>query len=186
MVIGAWGRSKARGAQAHRLYLALVAQARAPAFYADCGVPDTLDGRFDMIVLHVVLVIRRLRAEGIEGKALAQALFDVMIDDMDRSLREMGVGDLGVGRRVKAMAKAFYGRAAAYEAALAEGVEAVAEALGRNLFRGACADAGGLAAVAGYVCALARALDAHSGDEIAAGEIRFPFLGGPDQSCSST
>ncbi len=185
MVLGAWGRRKARYTQAQRLYLTLVAQARKPGFYADCGVPDTLDGRFDMIVLHVVLVVRRLRTEGIKGRALAQALFDVMIDDMDRSLREMGIGDLGVGRRVKAMAKAFYGRAAAYEAALAEGAEAVTEALGRNLFRGVRANAGEIAAMAAYVCALAAVLDTLSEEEIAGGEIRFPPLDRPDQGYSA-
>jgi cytochrome b pre-mRNA-processing protein 3 len=98
---------------ADRLYGAAVAQARNPAFYVECRVPDTLDGRFDLIVLHLCLLIRRLRREGETGATLAQALFDTTFDDMDRSLREMGVGDLGVGRRVKAMASAFYGRATA-------------------------------------------------------------------------
>ena len=97
-------------ARAAGLYGAVVAQARQVVFYRDLGVPDTVDGRFELIVLHMVLLLRRLNREGDDGAALRQALFDVLLDDMDRSLREMGVGDLGVGRRVKAMGKAFYGR----------------------------------------------------------------------------
>src|SRR5579885_2019728 len=97
------------------LYRAVVAQARAPAFYVAYGVPDTLDGRFDLIALHMFLVLHRLKSDT-DASTVSQALFDIMFDDMDRSLREMGVGDLGVGRRVRAMAEALYGRMAAYEA----------------------------------------------------------------------
>ena len=148
MVIGVLDRRKALRGRADGLYRRLVDRAREPVFYALCGVPDTLDGRFDMIVLHVALVVRRLRAGEIPEKALSQALFDTMMDDMDRSLREMGVGDLGVGRRVKAMAKAFYGRAAAYDAALSEGAE---EALTAALERDMVAAAGQRAEQMGMV-----------------------------------
>ncbi len=124
------------GAVAARLYTAAVAQARAPAFY-EAGVPDTIDGRFDLLMLHLFLLMRRLRRDGAPGAALTQALFDTAFDDMDRTLREMGVGDLGVPRRIKAMARAFYGRAAAYDAALdAHGDSDLRTALGRNLFGG--------------------------------------------------
>lgn len=120
--------------RATTLYSAVVTQARQVPFYRDLGVPDTVDGRFELIVLHAVLALRRLHQEGADGDALAQAVFDVLIDDMDRSLREMGVGDLGVGRRIKAMGEAFYGRAGAYEAALDDGDGALVEALARNVF----------------------------------------------------
>ena len=80
--------------RAHDLYDTIVAQSRLPAFYQAGGVPDSVDGRFDLIVLHAVLVTRRLGGAGEPGKALAQELFDLMFADMDRSLREMGVGDL--------------------------------------------------------------------------------------------
>jgi cytochrome b pre-mRNA-processing protein 3 len=93
-----------------RLYHAIVAQARAPVFFAGFGVPDTFDGRFELIALHGYLVLNRLKAEGPRMAELAQELFDVMFADFDRGLREMGVGDLGVGRQVKTMAQAFYGR----------------------------------------------------------------------------
>ncbi len=121
------------------LYGAAVAAARAPRYFGPgFGVPDTLDGRFDLIGLHAALLIRRLRRDpDPRGPALAQAVFDAMFADMDQALREMGVGDLSVGKRVRRMWEAFHGRARAYEAALDAGdAEALAVALGRNVWRG--------------------------------------------------
>lgn len=134
-LIGRLRARRARRERAHRLYTALVQQARAPAFYRDLGVPDTLDGRFDLIVLHAFLVVRRLRAIAGEGSALGQAVFDVMMADMDQGLRALGVGDLGVGRRIKAMSQAFMGRCAAYDEACRNGTDKLALALERNLYR---------------------------------------------------
>ena len=114
------------------LYAAAVAAARAPAYYTALGVPDTLDGRFDLLGLHVYLLIRRMNAE---APALAQALFDAMFRDMDHNLRELGVGDLSVAKRVKEMWEAFHGRAAAYEAGFAAPDPALAQALARNVWR---------------------------------------------------
>ncbi|HYE47681.1 MAG TPA: ubiquinol-cytochrome C chaperone family protein, partial [Caulobacter sp.] len=114
------------------LYKALVDQARRPEFYSDHAVPDTLDGRFDMILLHAFVVLHRFRGEAAEAKDFAQRLFDRMFADMDRNLREIGVGDLSVGHKVKAMGRAFYGRAESYQAGLADPA-ALAEALRRNL-----------------------------------------------------
>ncbi|WP_374466727.1 ubiquinol-cytochrome C chaperone family protein, partial [Ferrovibrio sp.] len=91
------------------LYRAIVAQSRQAGFYREHGVPDSLDGRFDMIVLHSFLVMRRLRRIGAAAEPLSQQLFDLMFADMDSNLREIGVGDLSVGKKVKAMAQAFYG-----------------------------------------------------------------------------
>ncbi len=159
--------------RADRLYGCVVAQARLPAFYRDHGVPDTLDGRFDMICLHVVLVLRRLRREGRRGGKLGQALLDVMIDDMDQSLREMGVGDLGVGRRVKEMAKAYYGRAAAYEAALDAADGSLADALRRNLYGTTDAGPEQLAAMAAYTRDAAADLETQRRADLLAGEARF-------------
>lgn len=119
----------------YELYNKAVAAARQPYFYADLGVPDTLDGRFDMVGLHSFLLIRRLSAES-AGQALAQAVFDAMFNDMDVNLREMGVGDLSVGRKVKVMWEAFHGRAHVYTEAMQIGPEALAEALERNLWPG--------------------------------------------------
>lgn len=120
--------------RANGLYLAIVAQARQAGFYEHLGVPDTVDGRFEMIVVHAVMILRRLRGAGAEGKKLSQALFDRMFADMDRSLRELGAGDLGVGRRVKTMAKAFYGRAEVYEQGLDGPEGALEEAVERNVY----------------------------------------------------
>ncbi len=103
---------------AYHLYGAVVAQARQKPFYTDFGVPDTVDGRFETIILHAFLVFRRLEEFGEAGHQLAQNTFDVMFCDMDQSLREMGVGDLSVPKKIKTMAKAFYGRVAVYSEAL--------------------------------------------------------------------
>ena len=103
---------------AHVLYVAIVNQARQPFLFDKFGGPDTVDGRFDMISLHVFLILRKLNNDEYKVKGLSQSLFDTMFADMDRSLREMGAGDLGVGKRVKAMATAFYGRLSAYEKAI--------------------------------------------------------------------
>jgi len=114
------------------IYGMIVTQAREPLFYRDLGVPDTVNGRFDLLVLHLWLVLRRLRPTG-GGVDLAQALFDRFCEDLDANLREMGVGDLAVPKRMQAFGEAFYGRSAAYDAALTKGQEALAAALGRNI-----------------------------------------------------
>ncbi len=125
------------------LYTSSVRAARDPYFYAELGVPDTMDGRFDMIGLHVCLLIERLMQEKPEGPALAQALFDAMFSDMDHTLRELGVGDMSVGRKVKAMWEALHGRSQAYVAALEAGDHAALSAsLARNVWRGEAAGDG--------------------------------------------
>ena len=118
----------------HEIYRIIVDQARQPRFYTDFGVPDTVDGRFEMVTLHAFLVIRRLKGASESSSDAAQALFDLMFEDMDVSLREMGAGDMGIGKRVKAMVQAFYGRIASYEAGLAGDDEALEAALLRNVF----------------------------------------------------
>jgi cytochrome b pre-mRNA-processing protein 3 len=143
-VLGAWrtrraGRRRAQAA-ALRLYHAIVAQARAAELFGAGGLPDTTDGRFEALALHAALVMRRLRDGGTPGALTAQALFDLMFADMDRSLREMGVGDLSVGKWVKGMAASFLARAQALEAAIDAGGPAdVAAVVARNL-PGAAAD----------------------------------------------
>jgi cytochrome b pre-mRNA-processing protein 3 len=155
------------------LYGAAVAAARHPWFFGPLGVPDSLDGRFDLVGLHVALLIRRLRRDpDPRGAALAQAVFDAMFADMDVNLREMGVGDLSVGKRVKAMWEAFHGRAHAYEAALDAGdAPALAAALGRNVWR---AEAAGAPRLARHAMATAAALAAQPLAGPLRGEARFP------------
>jgi cytochrome b pre-mRNA-processing protein 3 len=166
---------------AHALYVAAVAEARRPEFYRDLGVQDTVDGRFDLITLQVVLVIHRLRqirdAEP-AADAVSQALFDIMFADMDRSLREMGVGDLSVGKRVKAMARAFFGRAEAYEAGLAAPDDALEQALARNLYRGSGPSAEVLKAMADRVRRQVQALEGVSAPDMLAGHAFFGELTG--------
>lgn len=151
------------------LYSAIAAAARNPSFYAEWGVPDTLDGRFELIALHAFLAIRRLKQSG-DNVAFAQALFDTMFADLDRNLREMGVGDLSVGRQVKTMAKAFYGRVVAYERGLV-GSDSLDDALRRNLYGTVAPDAKQIAAVAAYVRRQAQALDAAPVGSLLAGEL---------------
>lgn len=167
-----FGRNETRD-RARQLYTQVVDQARQPAFYRDLGVPDTIDGRFEMIVLHMVMMLRALRRDGDDGIELGQLVFDVMMDDMDSSLREMGVGDLGVGRRVKAMAQGFYGRATAYEAALATDEETLDQALRRNLYATAEPVEDDVAAMIVYVLREFAAIDAGVAMSATAGEFRF-------------
>lgn len=155
------------------LYGAAVAAARAPWFYEALGVPDTLDGRFDLIALHAFLLVRRLQDERDPGPALGQAVFDAMFSDMEQNLREIGVSDLSVGRRVRAMWDAFHGRAKAYAAALAAADRPALEAaLERNVWRGA-APAGAGARLAGVVLAQSVHLAAAPLAAFVAGTVRF-------------
>ncbi len=158
---------------AQGLYQALVAQARRTEFYLTRGVPDTVDGRFDMIALHAAIVLRRLKQDHERTAELSQALFDAMFADMDQNLREMGVGDLVVGKRVKGMVKMFYGRLSAYETGLAEGDDVLARALRRNLFRKDEPRPRDVAAMADYVRRAAASLDAQPAERLLAGEVSF-------------
>lgn len=158
-----------------RLYGAIVAQARTPAFYTDYGVPDTVEGRFDLIVLHVVLLLRRLRADTSEAQALAQKIFDWFCRDMEHNLREMGVSDLGVPKRMRAIGEAFYGRAGSYDAAFNENDPSpLVAALARNIY--GVAEAPGALRMAEYVRRAEAALAGLTVAEIAAGGLVFPPL----------
>lgn len=118
--------------RAHALYLALVMEARQEKFYAEMQVPDTLDGRFEMILLHLFLMLHRLKHLP-ETKIFRQQVMESFMEDMDRSVRELGVSDTGVGKRVKRMAAAMYGRIAAYDMTL-DDPAALKVALRRNLY----------------------------------------------------
>jgi cytochrome b pre-mRNA-processing protein 3 len=160
------------------LYGAAVAAARRPALYGGLGVPDTLDGRFDLVSLFAGLLVCRIsRDPDPRAKDLAQAVFDAMFADMDVNLREMGVGDLSVGKRVKRMWEAFHGRAQAYDAALVAGDAAgLAEALARNVWRGAAPE-GAPARLAAVAAAAHAALAARPFAALIRGEVAFPEAG---------
>jgi len=161
---------------ADRLYDAIVAQARRRELYHDFGVPDTVDGRFEMIVLHGILLFDRLEGEGEPGSEIGQAVFDTMFADLDASLREMGVGDLSVGRRIRTMAEAFYGRAAAYRKAFEDAGRDPGElraALRRNVFADCEPPPGALDALADYVIRCREVLAVQSLAAVAEGAIYF-------------
>ncbi|HLN22996.1 MAG TPA: ubiquinol-cytochrome C chaperone family protein [Patescibacteria group bacterium] len=159
-------------AEAHALYTAVVTQARCPEFYTQCGVADSVDGRFDLLALHCFLVMHRLGEAGKPLAPLSQALFDLMFADMDQSLREMGVTDTGVSVRIKKMVTAFYGRISAYEPGLADD-EILSGALARNLYRGEPVGSAELAAMVGYVKAQAALLAGQDFSELEQGRVRF-------------
>ena len=156
------------------LYGTAVAAARDPYLYLRLSVPDTLDGRFDMVGLHVFLVIQRLTQDPAPEPALAQAVFDAMFSDMDINLREMGVGDLSVGRKNRAMWEAFHGRAAAYSTAIAQrGLPALEAALRRNVWRGEPVPDASAAALARLVLAQTDALGGQDLAALRSGTVTF-------------
>ena len=156
----------------YAVYSAIVAQSRQPRFYADWQVPDTVTGRFDMISLHLALLFRRLRAETGEQKEFSQAVFDLFFKDMDRSLREMGVGDLGVPKRIQKMGNIFFGLLAAMSEAMDHNDAAALEAvLSRNIFNGATGPH--IAALADYLLAEDKALGAQPSAAITRGALSF-------------
>jgi len=133
--------------QANRLHTAIIGRARAPEFFARFGVADTLDGRFDLVALHGWLALGRLRQMG--AHALAQRLTNTLFSAFDEGLRELGISDMGMGRRMRKIADAFYGRCKAYDAADDEA--AMTEALVRNLYRGEDGHEAEAASMARYV-----------------------------------
>ncbi|WP_422375766.1 ubiquinol-cytochrome C chaperone family protein [Roseibium sp.] len=172
MIFGLF-RRRSRDAE-HRVYCEIVAQARQPVFYTDFLVPDTIDGRFDLIIVHAVLFFRRLRGEGKDVAEFSQAVFDLFFEDMDASLREMGVSDTRVPKKVKVMGEAFYGRADAYIPAIDEGdAEALSEALGRNIFTDAPEPLAQMR-LAHYMLQTAKDLDAQTADVLRKGDISWP------------
>jgi cytochrome b pre-mRNA-processing protein 3 len=156
------------------LYGIAVAAAREKYFYESLGVPDTLDGRFDLVSLHAFLLINHLCGLPEPGAALAQAVFDAMFSDMDTNLRELGVSDLSVGKRVRAMWEAFHGRANVYASAMrAADPPELEAALARNVWRGVTPPEGANTALARLMLAQAKYLATQPPDAFASGEARF-------------
>ena len=183
------------------IYGMIVTQAREPSFYRDLGVPDTVEGRFDLLLLHLWVVLRRLRrTDGAmepgsgpireQIQALAQGLFDRFCEDMDDNLREMGIGDLAVPLRMQAFGEAFYGRSKAYDLALGRqdsgqdsgqssehgsepAIDALAQAIDKNIL---CSGGPGHArALAAYARAVATTLTACDDTAILRGTWSFPL-----------
>jgi cytochrome b pre-mRNA-processing protein 3 len=162
------------------IYGMIVTQAREPLFYRDLGVPDTVNGRFDLLLMHLWLVLRRLKsADG--GKELSQAVFDHFCNDMDDNLRELGVSDLKVPKRMQAFGEAFYGRTAAYDLALTDGHEALAQALCKNVLNGENIEKAGR--LAAYAEAVIAALAGQDAAALLSGIVKFPS---PEQADTRT
>jgi hypothetical protein len=166
-------RSNPRDPKIDKLYGAIVAQSRSVAFYRSYGVPDTVEGRFDLIVLHVVLLLAQLDRMGPPARALGQNLFDRFCQDLDANLREMAVGDLAVPKRMRHFGEAFYGRQAAYLAALnGRDGRALEKTLARNIFQGV--NGARPRQLARYTRALARQFEAHDSTALLRGAVAFP------------
>ncbi len=186
MFFGFAMRGGADWARAGLLYQALARQSRLPVFYEKMNVPDTVDGRFDLVCLHVFLVLHRLRGEGRAGARLGQALFDQMFAAMDHAVREIGIGDLSVPRHIKRMMRAFKGRSAGYARALEAGDGAtLREVLRRNLYGTVAApDEGALAAMESYVTKSWTLMAAMPYDVLATGRVTFAEPGNAEEeSC---
>ena len=168
-MLNALRRSSARARAVRALYDALIAQARQPVFFTDLGVQDSIDGRFDMVALHAWLVLERLRTAGLID--LAQALSDTIFVGFDEALRDLGAGDMGMGRKMKKMREAFNGRLQAY--ASASGETELAAAIVRNLFRGNGQRQAEALIIARYALASRIRL---AGCDLSVGEVEFGEL----------
>ena len=155
---------------ARRLYEMLVSRARAPVFHAGHGVPDSIDGRFDLLTMHAFLVLDALASCGPDGNKLAAELVDAIFAGFDDALRALGVSDFGLARRMKAMAGAFYGRLEAYRAARTEAE--LTAALARNLYRGNAPSGSEAERLAHYILSAARHLRASPSD-LLKGDAQF-------------
>ncbi len=165
---------RARRKQAERLHEDIIAQSRQPLFYAQLGVPDTMLGRYEMVCLHAYLVLTRLNRESEEGHQLAQTLHNLIFDDFDVALREAGLGDMGVGKRIKKLARNLHGRISVYEAGLASDDEELEAILRRNMYASVEPDASQVAGMIAYIKAARQEMDACSGEAMFAGNPAFP------------
>lgn len=182
MILARWRARRANRTLIEQIHGEIVAAARAPALYAQWAVPDTLDGRFEMVVLHAGLAMRRLGKLGGVALQIAQDLVDCVFRHFEDALRQIGIGDAGVVKRVKGMIESFYGRNLAYAQALdAADAEALAAALARNVYGvGDLAAAPQARDLAAYVLRAASAFDRLGIDDFSAGRFRFPeALGDP-------
>lgn len=165
-------RRTARQGTIAALYGMIVAQARSPSFYRHFGVADTVNGRFELVLVHLWLLLRRLGSEkGEVERALSQDLIDRFCTDMDGDLRELGTGDLKVPKEMRRIGEAFYGRAQAYDAALLNsGDQPLIDALTRNVGL----PPAGAPRLAAYIRQAASELVSQSGEDFCSGRVRFP------------
>lgn len=181
-MLGRIQQRRARRKLAARHYEAIVEQSRETAFYADFGVPDTMLGRYEMVCLHAYLVLTRLQRENEECARVAQTLHDLIFDDFDVALREAGLGDMGIGHRIKKLARNLHGRISVYESGLAAGDREMDEILRRNLYASAEPEPQEVASMIAYLRAARLEIDTVPASALLAGTSSFPdprpFLGG--------
>lgn len=176
MVLGFF-QKKAAKIDPYPLYNTIVDQARLEVFYRDLDVEDSLDGRFDMITLHAVLAFHALSKRESDAIALSQATFDLMFKDMDRSLRERGIGDTSIPKKVKKMGEVFFGRSEAYRSALAAQDRAkLVDALYRNVYA-SMSDMKNAEHLADYVIKAAEHLDTVAFSAFEVGDLAWPEVG---------
>ena len=156
-----FSRAKPANSEAKQLHMIIVQRARETVFHSELKVPDTIDGRFDLLTLHAFLVLESLREQGEAGEALGTRLATEIFAGFQGALRELGVSDMGMSRRIKTMADAFYGRMEAYSAALSE--ESMAIALIRNLYRGDATRLREATTLASYVQGIREVLGSEGG-----------------------
>tara|TARA_B100000123_G_scaffold92140_1_gene66954 strand:+ start:1358 stop:1915 length:558 start_codon:yes stop_codon:yes gene_type:complete len=174
LLLFGWLKKKDRKqTAAFELYTAMVTQARQPDFYAKLGVPDTMEGRFDLILVHAFVLFRRLKSD--EGdKDLAQNIFDVMFADLDQNMREMGIGDVGILKRIRKMSESYHGRIVAYEEGVQSGAAELAAALNRNLYADTEVSDEQLMAMVGYVHDALASLAKQPILDLQRGVVHFP------------
>ena len=169
MIFGLFRKKKQNQPIVDRQYASLTSTARDPFFYTDLGVPDTVMGRFEMLSIAMILFFRRTASSAVSGQELAQEIVDAFFQDLDHSIRELGIGDPGVPKRMKKLAGMFYGRLESYAAALdAIDRDALAAALARNIHPQS-GEHPPMDCLAGWMIAAEKALVAVSEEEIARG-----------------
>lgn len=178
MIFGLFKKNNNNRAIVDRQYATLTAAARTPEFYLDLGVPDTVMGRFEMLSVMMILYFRRTKSSGVSGQEIAQEIVDAFFQDLDHSIRELGIGDQGVPKRMKKFAGMFYGRLESYAAALdTSDLAALAAALRRNIYPQADENAPALDGLAGWMMEASSVLAACSEETIATGSLTLPLPG---------
>ncbi|WP_454745435.1 ubiquinol-cytochrome C chaperone family protein [Ciceribacter selenitireducens] len=179
MLFGYFRQKKHNRIIVERQYAALTATARTPVFYAELGVPDTVMGRFEMLSLVLILYFRRMRQSARGGQEIAQEIIDAFFEDVDHSIRELGIGDQGVPKRMKKLAGMFFGRLEAYASALdKDDASLLASALRRNIYPEMGDDAPDMAGLAEWMMDAERRLRALDEEVVETGSVRLDTPGG--------
>jgi len=175
MVFGLFRKKNSNRAIVDRQYSILTQAARQPGFYLHMGVPDTVMGRFEMLAVVMILYFRRTKGASVSGQEIAQEIVDAFFQDLDHSMRELGIGDQGVPKRMKKFAGMFYGRLESYAAAIdGADADALAAALRRNIYPQADEAAPDMRALSKWMMSASEMLSAQPEDAVATGTVTLP------------